>query len=340
MIDYRENAKWTVYVHISPSGKYYVGVTSQPPKQRWHNGRGYAGNPHFTRAIEKHGWENFQHEIICSGITEDEAYAMEITLIKKLKSSDYHYGYNISEGGKGSSMPGEKNPCYGKRLSEEHKQILSKTHKGKKLSEEHIKIISESSKKMWNNEEHRKRMSGENHPCYGRTGELHPMYGKHGSEVANSKKVICLNTLEIFDSAVDAAKIKKVNHSKLCMCCRGERKCCGKNDNGEYYAWMFYDDYLLIDEDEVRLRIIKANDNKYKHQNSYKKIVDVESKQLYSSIITATRVNNLKSNARIGQACKNPNETAYKHHWRYYGDYLKEYNLTDEEARLSLFFVA
>lgn len=50
MVDCREDAKWTVYMHIVPkelSGydhdKYYVGITSQEPKRRWGNGYGYHG---------------------------------------------------------------------------------------------------------------------------------------------------------------------------------------------------------------------------------------------------------------------------------------------------------
>ena len=64
MIDYREDNKWTVYIHISPSNKYYVGITSQKPKDRWHGGSGYKKNDHFYRVIKKYGWDNFQHVII------------------------------------------------------------------------------------------------------------------------------------------------------------------------------------------------------------------------------------------------------------------------------------
>lgn len=36
-----ENNIWTVYEHISPSNKIYVGITSRNPKHRWDNGKGY-----------------------------------------------------------------------------------------------------------------------------------------------------------------------------------------------------------------------------------------------------------------------------------------------------------
>ena len=50
---------WCVYVHISPSNKYYVGITSKEPKVRWgHNGNAYQ-TQYFSNAIKKYGWDNW-----------------------------------------------------------------------------------------------------------------------------------------------------------------------------------------------------------------------------------------------------------------------------------------
>ena len=126
MIDYRKDARWTVYIHIVPkelSGydhdKYYVGITSQKPKRRWQNGIGYKTNEYFYRAIQKYKWENILNEIIANNLTHDEACDMEKVLIQKLKSNDYTYGYNQTIGGdthlhrtyKGSGNPQAK-PIY------------------------------------------------------------------------------------------------------------------------------------------------------------------------------------------------------------------------------------
>lgn len=54
---------YTVYRHISPNGKAYVGITSKSVKDRWQNGKGYWFNKHFTAAINKYGWDSFKHEI-------------------------------------------------------------------------------------------------------------------------------------------------------------------------------------------------------------------------------------------------------------------------------------
>ena len=33
--------KYSLYRHTSPSGKVYIGITSQPVEHRWNHGRGY-----------------------------------------------------------------------------------------------------------------------------------------------------------------------------------------------------------------------------------------------------------------------------------------------------------
>lgn len=57
------------------------------------------------------------------------------------------------------------------------------------------------------------------------------------------KKVICVETKQIFNSIQDAADFLGVAHQSIASVCRGERKtCCG-------HHWMFYDEYLnLINE--------------------------------------------------------------------------------------------
>ena len=91
---------WGVYEHISPSGKVYVGITSNV-KRRWaSNGYYYQlKDTIFARAIRKYGWDNFTHNILYTGLTLEEATIKEIELIaiqKKLNNS-----YNIADGGQG-----------------------------------------------------------------------------------------------------------------------------------------------------------------------------------------------------------------------------------------------
>lgn len=91
--------EYCVYMHVSPSGKRYIGITSQNPTHRWNNGKGYADNKHFKNAIDKYGWENFEHLILYSGLTQNEACQKERELIKLYNSANQNYGYNLTTGG-------------------------------------------------------------------------------------------------------------------------------------------------------------------------------------------------------------------------------------------------
>lgn len=81
MIDYRNDARWKVYIHIVPKSlsnhsydKYYVGITGKEnPNDRWDSGYGYLYNKHFTNAIRKYGWNNIIHEVIANNLTKSEA---------------------------------------------------------------------------------------------------------------------------------------------------------------------------------------------------------------------------------------------------------------------------
>lgn len=88
---------FVVYVHTSPSGKKYVGITRRAVCQRWQNGRGYIGNQKFYRAILKYGWDNFTHEIVASKLSESEALELEEKLIEEYDS--FNNGYNQTSGG-------------------------------------------------------------------------------------------------------------------------------------------------------------------------------------------------------------------------------------------------
>ena len=113
-----------VYIHTNKTnGKMYVGQTCQTPELRWKNGRGYKSSPHFYSAIKKYGWDNFEHEIIASGLTQQEANNFEELLISKLDTTTPSLGYNIALGGKNAPK------------SEEAKRKMSEAKNGKPQSE-------------------------------------------------------------------------------------------------------------------------------------------------------------------------------------------------------------
>lgn len=98
------NDTYCVYVHTNKiNNKKYVGITihGNNPEKRWKHGNGYKAQKYFYRAIEKYGWDGFEHDIVASRLTEREAKRFEQLLIKKLNTRSNEFGYNCTDGGDG-----------------------------------------------------------------------------------------------------------------------------------------------------------------------------------------------------------------------------------------------
>ena len=138
--------RYSVYMHEFPNGKVYVGMTSRKPCERWSGGHGYKGQPQIWRAIVEFGWKNIRHRIIETGLTKSEAEELERVLIKIHRANDPAHGYNIGNGGISGEIfsdstrlkmkearTGEKNPFYGRHLTEEHKEKIRGTRKSRDI---------------------------------------------------------------------------------------------------------------------------------------------------------------------------------------------------------------
>lgn len=91
---------YCIYKHTNKiNGKIYIGQTCQKPEYRWgSHGQFYTERqPAIYAAIQKYGWENFEHEILEENLTQDEANVKETYWIQYYKSNIN--GYNLTEGG-------------------------------------------------------------------------------------------------------------------------------------------------------------------------------------------------------------------------------------------------
>jgi len=206
---------FVVYIHTSPNSKYYVGITSKNPKYRWDNGNGYKNNKHFYSAISKYGWDNFQHEIIASNLTKEEAKNFEIILIEKLNSNNRIYGYNNTLGGEG---------CNGYKPTKETIEILRERSKGNKnrLNKNH----SEETKKKISTSHIGKRHSVE-------TIEMMQNQSYNKRSVTQYDKQY--NKIQIFDSMREAEDVTGIFGTNISKCCRGILKTTGG------YHWNYAD---------------------------------------------------------------------------------------------------
>lgn len=98
---------YIIYVHINKiNHKAYVGQTNQIPQRRWgKDGKGYSKQA-FYNAIQKYGWDNFEHIILERGLTQEEANQKEKEYIQKFNS--YEQGYNATTGGQNRTLSQEE----------------------------------------------------------------------------------------------------------------------------------------------------------------------------------------------------------------------------------------
>ena len=185
---------YTVYKHTSPSGKVYIGITSSPVNRRWQNGKGYRQHRYFNAAIQKYGWQNFTHEILFSNLSKYDACEKEKELIMLYNSTDRRFGYNQSTGG-------ESGAC-GVHPSQETIEKLRRASTGRKRGVEELKKFSEKMRGHPVSKETREKISNS------LKGRPH----KHSQETlrkiakANGKPVVCVETGELFYSAVEASR--------------------------------------------------------------------------------------------------------------------------------------
>ena len=152
---------YCVYKHTCPSGKVYIGITKRKPQKRWNSGRGYESNRYFFRAITKYGWDNFEHEVIETSLTLEEAEERERHYIRLYNSTNPEHGYNIEAGG-----------VYGSaKFTESMRETFSQ--RGKRVAEERpelMAIMREAQRRYFADPKNRKRHSNtlkqyyQNHP--------------------------------------------------------------------------------------------------------------------------------------------------------------------------------
>jgi group I intron endonuclease len=228
---------YTVYMHTTPNGKVYVGITSRDLNKRWKCGSGYKGQA-FYNAILKYGWENIRHDVLAENLSLDEANQMEIDLIKQHKSNDKRYGYNIASGGEGS--PGFKQ-------TDEAKEKISKALKGVHKSEEHREKLRIANIGKHHTEETRLKLS-ESHKGkklnqnqletlmrYNRNKVLSAETRAKISQNSKSKKrVVCVETGQVFNAVKDASSWLGMSHNAV------SNAVCGYTEGAGGYHWKYY----------------------------------------------------------------------------------------------------
>lgn len=132
---------YIVYMHVNKiNQKKYIGITCQGTEKRWQNGKGYKKQPYFMKAINKYGWDNFDHVILESGLTKEEAGVAEHKYIELYDSANDEKGYNLGLGGEGAGRHSQETR---KKMSDTHKKMLATPEAREKLSQAQKKRYSD-----------------------------------------------------------------------------------------------------------------------------------------------------------------------------------------------------
>ncbi len=110
------------------NGKVYIGKTYRiKARQVEHKSKSTSCDTYFHKALNKYGYDNFTFEIIAQTDNDDSLNFLEKLYIRKYKSSQHEFGYNLTGGGEGT---------LGFHHTEETRQKMSKSRKGAKRSDE------------------------------------------------------------------------------------------------------------------------------------------------------------------------------------------------------------
>lgn len=254
--------RYSVYIHVNKTNDMkYIGITSQiPPSQRWgKDGVGYHnGQKKFYDAIKEYGWDMFEHIILCTQLTKEDALNIEEELIAKYDT--VNKGYNssytgkhnyISEDGKNKLRQkryGQDNPNYNPNRKHKYRYEKYQTSEGIKIKKilnytfAQEETSNDGRKSIEFRELQRRLKTGEGNPNYSKrtwnfgkkmseeskqkmrdsfTEEKRNKFRKQklGSNNPQAKKVFCITTNTVYDTIVDAARQNNVSERSVSECC-------------------------------------------------------------------------------------------------------------------------
>lgn len=238
-------SSYCVYKHTSPNGMVYIGLTKQKVNDRWKRGKGYAGNSHFTNAINKYGWDAFSHEIVADNLSKEEAEDLEIALIERYDSANPDHGYNFTLGGRANTpTQGTKDKIsasmasvwsdpdkrenivkgmVGIKRSLESKENISKAQKKRFEDPKEREAVSNRQKGRKKSEDAKRKTSGSLKVYYADEENRRRLREIRIKARNRATPIICVETGERFDAVIDASKKYNIQHQNIIKVCRGQR---------------------------------------------------------------------------------------------------------------------
>lgn len=249
------------------NGKVYIGQTNGDGSDRRNSHmsrlrRGVHMNSHLQNAFNKYGEENFNFEVFCR-CPIDKLDEIEIRMIAEHKALGNCY--NIENGGKiVKNMDSSTRRKISKILIQKHREDkvfrenYMKVHAKKIIClnnmevYESIKLASQKLNLKPNCIEQVLYMN--NGYAKGENGILYQFEYYHEGKKYKirelkenvrtlKRKVICVNTGEVFEDSGAASKKYNVSRHNIMRCCRHDRNYAGRLDDGSWIVWRFLSEY-------------------------------------------------------------------------------------------------
>lgn len=207
------------------TGKTYIGQ-SIDIQRRFHEHRciSHESNRHLKYALAKYGKENFKYEVL-EECKEDELDERERYYIEKLKPE-----YNITTGGQDSlrrfpdeikKKISEKSKEQWKNMSYEAKEARIKNNlKGPRKGH----AVSEETRQKLRDKNLGKKQSPETIEKRRKTLKSKKLNGYVRKNDANKKKVVCIETGDIYESVKAAAESIGADPSSVSSMLKGRQK--------------------------------------------------------------------------------------------------------------------
>lgn len=305
----KKDATYSLYMHIFPNGKKYVGVTSQKPENRWLlNGIGYKGQPFMWKAIQKYGWDNVEHKILETGLIEEEAFQKEVDLINQLNLTDSKYGYNISEGGK--NISNRKIICLS-TLEVFSSKVAACDKYGIA-----IRTFTRYLKKY---------RGDPNHYC-GKSNNIRLIWDYYEKDKTYNKviyagptsQIINLSTLQIFEDVKEASRVYNCSIANFRNHFKGKNKYCGLDKDGNGMIWEKYDKTKTYSK-----RIFPKDKIRELYTRNCTPVICLNTLKVYPTIAAASEAYGIDK-THIGSVCLGKRYSAGKDNagnpliWSYY----------------------
>ena len=277
------------------TGEKYIGSTCKTLKSRaGKDGREYRRtNTRFKEAIDKYGWDSFEVEVLDVADDNREASRLERYYIKQFNTDMVGVGYN---GNKGGGVPTHKGVV---RFSLDGTVTVYYTSLSEASRVTGISVTSiidccsgrlkTSGGFIWRYDvEENERLDKMN---------ITPFSGERRvDQLSIDGKLI-----RTFDSAKEAESATGVLRSKICMCCKGQRKTAGG------YKWRYTDGFGLKD-------IYNPRPSKTRRIAQYSDSGDLIA--TYESLSDAHRATGLSSSS-IANVCKGKRNEFGGYIWGY-----------------------